>query len=138
MTVKLKVLVVENDIPVAMMMVSALSQAGCEVSVAATGKKGLALAQEQKFDLAVLDVSLPDTDGFRLCYELKERHASRHATIVFISAHLCDEERRRGFELGAVDYMIKPLDPQDFVARILTHINDAHSSLGSLTENAIR
>lgn len=122
MTPKLKVLVVESDIPVAMMIVSALSQVGCEVSVTTTGQKGLALAQEQKFDLVVLDKSLPDMEGFRLCCELKQRHFSRHATVIFIAEQLDDEGRQQGLDCGAVDYIIKPLDPRDFVSRVLAHV----------------
>lgn len=119
---KIRILVVEGEIPAAMMIVNGLSQVGCNVSVAATGKKGLAMAQEQKFDLFVLNVSLSDMEGFRLCHELKERHVSRHAPVVFIAGQFDEEDRRRSLECGAVDYITKPLDPRDFVSRILAHI----------------
>lgn len=120
----MKILVVEGEIPVAMMMVSALSQAGCEVSVATTGRKGMELAQEQKFDLVILDVILPDMEGFKLCFELKQRHASRHAVVIFISAHPCKAERQRGLELGAVDYIPKPFEVGNFTSCILSHTEE--------------
>lgn len=122
MSGKVKVLIVEDETPLAMMMVNALSQVGCEVLVATTGRKGIELAQEQKFDLVVIEVSLPNMEGFRLCHELKQRHFSRHAPVVFIAGQLNEEERQQGLECGAVDCIIKPLDPRDFVSRVLAHI----------------
>lgn len=125
MSDKTRILVVENEMPLAMMMVSALSQAGCEVSVATKGKKGMELAQEEKFDLVVLAASLPDMEGFRLCCELKQRHISRHVPIVFIVGQLNEEERRLGLELGAVDFIEKPFNAREFISRISSRVNDS-------------
>ena len=121
MTGKLKILIIENDTPAAMMMVHVLSRAGCDALVVPTGKRGMELAQENKFDLIALNVDLPGISGFEICSELKQRHLSRHTPIIFISGRLCEEDRQHGLELGAVDYIIKPFDAADFVSRILAH-----------------
>jgi DNA-binding response OmpR family regulator len=118
---KLKILIVEDDTAAAMMMVHVLSRAGCEVLVVNTGEKGMELAQENRFDLIALDTDLPDINGLEICRELKQRHLSRHASIIFISERPCEKDRQRALDLGAVDYIIKPFDAADFVSRILAH-----------------
>ena len=116
-----KILIVEDETPLAMMMVHVLSRAGCDVLVANTGEKGMELARENKFDLIALDVDLRDTSGFEICSELKQRHLSRHTPIVFIAGRPCEKDRQHGLDLGAVDYITKPFDPLDFVQRMLAH-----------------
>ena len=119
---KPKILIVEDDTPLAMMMASLLTRAGCEVHGAHTGEKAMRLAQEIKFDLITLDIDLPDMSGFDICLDLKQRHLFRHTPIIFISARPCDEDRQRIFELGAVDYITKPFDTLIFASRLLSHI----------------
>ena len=64
---KAKILIVEDDTPLAMMMVHVLSRAGCDVQVASTGEKGLELAKENRFDLITLDIDLPRVSGLEIC-----------------------------------------------------------------------
>jgi putative two-component system response regulator len=130
MSAKTKILIVEDETPLAMMMVHELSRAGCDVLVVLTGKRGMELAQENKFDLIVLDVDLPGISEFEICSELKQRHFSRHTPIVFISARSCEEDRRRSLELDVVDYITKPFDPSNFVQRILSHAHAKSNSNG--------
>ena len=119
---KAKILIVEDELPVALFMVALLTHAGCEVEVAPTGKKGMELAQENRFDLITLDVDLPDANGFEICRELKQRHISRHTPIVFISGRVCEGDQQRGRDVGAADYIIKPFAALDFARRLLSHI----------------
>ena len=120
---KTRILIVENETPLAMMMVSALTQAGCDAHVAHTGLKGLELARENKFDLIVLAVELSDINGFEICDELRQRHLSRRTPIILTASELRDQEQQRSQELGAADYIVKPFDSADFVQRILGHAN---------------
>ena len=129
MTGKAKILIIEDDTPVAMMMVNVLSRAGCDVQVANTGQKGMELARENKFDLITLDVDLPDISGFEICSELKQRHLSYHTPIVFVSGRPCENDRQRGLDLGAVDYITKPFDARDFVSRLLSQVGRARETL---------
>jgi DNA-binding response OmpR family regulator len=129
MPFKAKILIIEDDTPVAMMMVNVLSRAGCDVRVANTGQKGMELARENKFDLITLDVDLPDISGFEICSELKQRHLSYHTPIVFVSGRPCENDRQRGLDLGAVDYITKPFDARDFVSRLLSQVGRARETL---------
>jgi CheY-like chemotaxis protein len=117
-----KILIIENDTPVAMLMVYLLSQTGCDVSAARNGKTGLELARERKFDLITLDVDLPDIDGFEICRQLKENSRLCNTPVVFISARDLEEDMRHGIELGAVDYIAKPFETLEFAPRLLSHI----------------
>jgi DNA-binding response OmpR family regulator len=87
------------------------------------------LARENKFDLITLDVDLPDISGFEICSELKQRHLSYHTPIVFVSGRPCENDRQRGLDLGAVDYITKPFDARDFVSRLLSQVGRARETL---------
>ncbi|HEY3932122.1 MAG TPA: response regulator [Verrucomicrobiae bacterium] len=119
---KFKILIVEDDAPLAKILVFLLTRAGCDVSVAHTGKEGMQLAQENKFSLIALDIDLPDVSGLEICKELKQRHFSRHTPIVFMSGRPLAEDIQRGLEAGAVDYIAKPFGVSEFVSRIFAHI----------------
>jgi DNA-binding response OmpR family regulator len=119
-----RILIVEDDTPLAMMMVSLLTRAGCDTLVARTGEKGMELALTQKFDLITLDVDLPDMNGFEICSELKQRHLSSRTPIVFVSGRTSEEDRQRAHEVGAVDFVEKPFDAVEFISRILSHFRE--------------
>lgn len=117
----IKVLLVENETPLAMMIVFALTRVGFDVDAVHTGKKGLALAKEQRFDLIALDTKLPDADGLGLCSELRQRHISRKTPIIFISANPASEDITESKKRGVVDYIVKPFDMTDFIYRVVFH-----------------
>jgi len=83
------------------------------------------LAKEGKFDLITLDIDLPDINGLELCRRLKQAPHLCHIPVVFVSGHLCEENRPRCFELGAADYIVKPFDAFVFVSRIFSHLKTA-------------
>jgi DNA-binding response OmpR family regulator len=119
---KTKILIVEDDTPLAMMMVSLLTRAGCDVQTAWNAEKTMRLAQDEDFDLITLDVDLPRTNGFEICSRLKDNFRSCDTPVVFFSARLHEEDQQRAFELGAVDYISKPFQTLEFAARLLSHI----------------
>jgi len=119
---KKRILIVDDDVPLANMLVFLLTRAGCEAQVVHTGKEGMRLAQENKFDLIALDIDLPDINGFEICKEIKQRHFSRHTPIVFMSGRPLTEDIQRGLEAGAVDYIAKPFSVSEIVSRIFAHI----------------
>lgn len=120
MAAKWKVLIVEDEIPVAMMMVAALTYAGFDVATAHTGQKGLGLATTREFDLITLNVDLPDASGFDICRKLKLTPISRMTPVVFVSARSGEQDLQRGLELGAVDYIVMPFEATDFIFRIVS------------------
>ena len=124
MAYKFKILVVDDDMAVAMMMTYLLSQAGCDAEVALTGQKGMELATTRKFDLILLDVDLgsANLNGFDICLELKQRHISYQTPIIFLSGNGTEERRTKALELGAADFTEKPFQANDFLAQISTFV----------------
>jgi DNA-binding response OmpR family regulator len=121
MAEKTKILVIEDEMPVALMMVFLLARVGYDVTTATNGKKGIELASATRFDVITLDMDLPDIKGFEICRELKRRHISRNTPIIFVTGQPHEENRQRALELGAADYIEKPFDMSDFIFRIATH-----------------
>jgi len=115
----MKVLIVEDEMSLALLMVSLLTQAGCDTDIALTGKKAMEKASEKRFDLITLDVELPDTTGFEICSELKERHISCKTPVIFISASPCPEDIEEAKKRGAVDYISKPFDPTELIYKVI-------------------
>jgi DNA-binding response OmpR family regulator len=123
MAAKPKILIVEDDTPVEMMMTYLLTRANCETEAATTGRKALQMAQDGHFDLITLDVDLPDASGFEICRRLKENPFFQ-TPIVFISGRPLEQDIQRGLELGAVDYIAKPFGIE-LAPRLLFHIKEA-------------
>lgn len=88
-----------------------LPHAGFDVTEAGDGETALARAEGEAFDLALLDVMMPGMSGFELAEQLRANAHTRDLPIVFLSARADRRDMRRGFELGAADYVTKPFDP---------------------------
>jgi DNA-binding response OmpR family regulator len=119
----MKILIVEDDTPVACMMVYLLTSAGCETEVATTGKKAMEMAETGNFDLITLDVDLPDGNGYKLCSRLKEHPRLHDTPVVFVSGRSCLEDQQHGLDVGAADYITKPFETFEFAPRLLSHVN---------------
>lgn len=112
------ILIVDDDSAVAIVVQQALEYQGAKVLHAPTGEEGLSVARSQSVDLVVLDVSLPKTDGFSVCRKLKADPATEALPIIFLSALNETRERVKGLRLGAIDYVVKPFDMDELIARI--------------------
>jgi DNA-binding response OmpR family regulator len=119
---KKKVLVVENETPTAMMIVSWLTQIGFDVRVAAKGQKGLKIAQERKFDLIILEAELQEISGFEIFEDLRQRHISYRTPVIFLSDQ--NEYCERALSLGADDAVQKPFGAEDFITRVLSAVEE--------------
>jgi two-component system catabolic regulation response regulator CreB len=109
-----RILIIEDEPAIADNIVYALETEGFRCRWCATGREGLA-ALAEPFDLAVLDVGLPDIGGFDLCREIRAR---RDLPILFLTARAGEIDRVVGLELGADDYVVKPFSPRELAARI--------------------
>jgi DNA-binding response OmpR family regulator len=118
---KTKILVVEDDMPVAMMIASLLTRAKCEVVVAQTAAEGVQLAERGAFNLVTLDIQLPDLNGFDLCRRLRRNPRLSGTPIIFVSGP-CGQDLQRSFDAGAADHIAKPFEALGFASRILSHI----------------
>ena len=109
------VLVVEDEIAIADTVLYALRSEGFHAVHCLTGHEALRLARAQRFDLAVLDVGLPDISGFALCRELRR---GRDLPVIFLTAHAAEADRLLGLEIGGDDYVSKPFSPRELAARV--------------------
>ena len=110
-----RLLLVDDEENLRSMLEAALRHNGFEVSSVANGRDALAVAEETKPDLIVLDVMLPDLDGFEVCRRLR---ADGHRTpVLFLTARDATEDRVRGLTLGGDDYLVKPFSLDELVAR---------------------
>jgi len=129
MSDKAKILVVDDQMAVALMMVFILTRAGCEAQSALDVKKALRLAQTEDFDLITLDVDIPGLNGFELFQRLKQIPHAKDTPIVFVSGAATIENQQRALELGAVDFIEKPFNTEDFLSRIISHVKQAGNIL---------
>lgn len=111
-----RVLIVEDEVSIARGLSDVLRFKGCDVTVAVDGAEGLKHALDQPWDLVVLDIMLPELDGFSVCQRLRE--AGRPMPVLMLTAKGDEDDVVRGFEAGANDYVIKPFSVRELTARI--------------------
>ena len=114
----MKILIVEDEPKTSEYLRQGLTEAGFVVDLARNGLDGHHLANTETWDLIVLDVMLPDIDGWRILKSLRE--AGRQVPVLFLTARDSVEDRVRGLELGADDYLVKPFAFAEFLARVRT------------------
>jgi len=112
----IKVLVVEDEPGIAFSLESDLQTEGYEVALVADGAEAVPRALSQPFDLILLDVMLPNKDGFEVCREL--RHRGVKTPIILLTAKTQEAEKVMGLDVGADDYVSKPFSPRELRARI--------------------
>ena len=118
-----RILVVEDEPGIAFALDADLRTEGHSVRVATAGDEAIRLARSEPFDLILLDVMLPGTDGFDVCREL--RRSGLRIPIVLLTAKSHEAEKVMGFELGADDYVTKPFSPRELRARVKAHLRRA-------------
>ncbi len=111
----MRVLIVEDDDAIATPLTKGLEREGLDVDRVETGSAALELAAEHRFDVVLLDLGLPDRDGFDVCRELRARS---DVPIIVVTARSEEVDRVVGLELGADDYLVKPFGFRELVARI--------------------
>lgn len=112
-----------DDTPASLKLLTELLKAeGYDVRSAIHGELALQAAQMEPPELVLLDIRMPDMDGFEVCRRLKAQAATAHIPIIFVSALTDTEDKVRGFELGAVDFVTKPYQREELLARVRTHL----------------
>jgi len=113
-----RILVVEDEQDLQQVLDYNLRQGGHEVTVTQLGAEGLKVAREQRPDLVLLDLMLPDLSGTEVCKQLKEHPATRGTPVIMLTARGEEIDRVVGFELGADDYVVKPFSVRELMLRI--------------------
>jgi sigma-B regulation protein RsbU (phosphoserine phosphatase) len=125
-----KVLVVDDERPNRLYLKKLLSSYGCEVSEAADGPTALEILRHERPDLILADVVMPGMDGFELCGAVKKLAVTRDVPVIMVTAKGHIDDLKKGFDLGAMDYIRKPFDARELVLRVgnalaLKRSNDA-------------
>jgi len=131
---KTRILVVEDDAALARVLRDTLSFEGFQVEWAPDAHRAIEMAKEFAADLVVLDVMLPDGDGFELCRHLQQ---GGRTPVIMLSARSQKADKLRGLALGADDYVTKPFDLEELLARIKVVLRRARPSIAQLTLGAV-
>jgi PAS domain S-box-containing protein len=127
-----QLVLVVDDSPEILSLIHTLLRDTYQVKSANNGKKGLQIAQsDPQPDLILLDIMMPGMDGYEVCIQLKQDPKTRDIPVIFLTAKSEIENEERGFSLGAMDYVTKPIGPSVLLARVKTQIF-AHAQRRSL------
>lgn len=124
-----KILIIEDEVAIAELEKDYLELSGFEVDMEHGGISGLKSALEREYDLIILDLMLPEMDGFEICRRIREQ---KDVPILMVSAKKDDIDKIRGFGLGADDYVTKPFSPSELVARVKAHLARYERLVGSV------
>ena len=123
-----KILIVEDEEAIADLEKDYLELSGFDVEIENDGTSGLERALSEEFDMYILDLMLPGTDGFEICKMIREK---KNTPILMVSAKKDDIDKIRGLGLGADDYITKPFSPSELVARVKAHLARYERLIGS-------
>jgi DNA-binding response OmpR family regulator len=113
-----RIAVIDDEAPNRTYLQTLLGTAGFEVQVAAGGNEGIALVEKERPDLVLLDLMMPEVDGFSVCERIRKGPAGAGTQIVILSALDAVDGKIRALELGADDYLVKPVESRELVTRI--------------------
>ena len=119
-----RILIVEDEPGILLVIADLLRAENHDVETAIEGKAGLRCATEQKFDLLILDVMLPGLNGFEICHAVREQGFD--GAILMLTAKGQIRDRVHGLETGADDYLVKPFDPDELIARVNALLRRVH------------
>ena len=130
-----RILIIEDEEAIASLEKDYLELSGFDVDIETDGSRGLTTALTEDYDLYILDLMLPGTDGCEICREIR---AQRDTPILMVSAKKDDIDKIRGLGLGADDYITKPFSPSELVARVKAHLARYDRLIGtSVNKNKI-
>jgi DNA-binding response OmpR family regulator len=113
-----RVAVIEDDADLTFTIRLNLEREGYEVASFHNGQEGLLGVQRGDFDFLILDLNLPDLDGFTICRELRRDRSTATLPILMLTARVSEQDRVMGLELGADDYLVKPFSVRELLARV--------------------
>lgn len=135
-----RILVVDDVIENIQLAGTILKEKGYQLNIARNGKQALQVVEKTKPDLILMDVEMPEMNGYECCKVLKANPETQDIPIIFLTSNMESNDIVKGFELGAVDYVGKPFHASELLARIHTHLalRQAHLDLENLTQKASR
>lgn len=125
------ILIVEDEPAQVEILRYNLEKKGFLISVATAGEEALILAEEEEPDLVILDWMLPDISGIEICRRLKAQQHTKLTPVIMLTARGEEEDRVRGLENGADDYMVKPYSPNEMIARVQAVLRRSHPEIAA-------
>jgi PleD family two-component response regulator len=116
------ILIVDDSVDNLKVVGNVLLEQGYNIYVANDGESALNTISLNKIDLVLLDIMMPGIDGFEVCSRIKSSPETKHIPVIFLSAKVETADIIRGFEVGGVDYVTKPYQKMELLARVDTHI----------------
>jgi DNA-binding response OmpR family regulator len=113
-----KILVVDDEVYITQILEFSLGAEGFEVITANNGELAVEKAVQAQPDLIVLDIMMPVLDGYETCRRLKRTPETKNIPVILLTAKGREADKKLGFEVGAVDYIVKPFSPSRLIARI--------------------
>ena len=123
------ILIIDDQQDSLQLLFHILTKAGYIVRPANNGKLGLEAVRVKPPGLILLDIRMPNMDGFEVCKHLKSKRESRQIPVIFLSALKDTDDKAMGFKLGAVDYITKPFDPDEVLVRVKTHLTNYNAQI---------
>jgi putative two-component system response regulator len=117
-----RILLVDDNTTNLQLLHETLDGQGYKLLIAKSGKTALAITQKAKPSLILLDIMMPEMDGYEVCRRLKADESTRQIPVIFITALVDEEDEAKGLGLGAVDYITKPINPELVRARVHNHL----------------
>ena len=117
-----KILLIDDSVQNLRLLGNMLREKNYQIALAQSGKEGLQLAARIQPDLILLDIMMPELDGYEVCKKLKEDSNTRHIPVIFLTAKTSNQDVVNGFQMGGVDYITKPFNKQELFMRIKTHL----------------
>ncbi len=131
-----KILIVDDITTNIQLAASVLSKENYMISFAKSGEEALQKLKNINFDLILLDVMMPVMDGYKVCEEIKKEDSLKDIPIIFLTAKVDSQSIVKGFDLGAVDYILKPFRNNELLARVKTHLELRKSKKKLLEQNS--
>jgi two-component system phosphate regulon response regulator PhoB len=126
-----KILLVEDEASQLELLAYNLNSEGYDVFKAETGEEGLLILEEQEIDLILLDWMLPQTSGLEICRQVKRNKATKHIPVVMLTARGEEDDRIRGLDTGADDYVVKPYSIKELMARVRAALRQSAGQVGA-------
>lgn len=114
-----KVLIADDEPNILLSLEFLMRKKGFEVFIARNGSEAIEIIKKQQLDVAVLDIMMPDIDGYQICKYIKEHEAYANCKVLFLSAKSKDADIEKGFSTGADAYVTKPFSTRDLMQRVL-------------------
>lgn len=132
-----RILIVDDEADIRQLIVYALAEDGHDVSVAKNGSEAMEHLTESSTDVVILDVMMPELDGFGLLKELDDKGLKRDTKVLILTARGSERDWKQGYDLGADHYMTKPFDPDDLVTTVRDLVNSTPEELAAKREEEL-